>query len=86
MTKIALELFSDIYTYLFIQIVQHYEMCIVSKRYTKASNPQCSDYDSSKPNSWIIYLDANTWFGYEVSTSWRIPRGKPTTGSKAKVG
>ena len=88
MTKIALELFSDIIIYLIIQIVLHYEMCIVSKRYTKASNPQCSDYDSSKPNSWIIYLDANNLYGLAKKF---LPVGefqwsKPTTGSKPKAG
>ena len=32
----------------------------------KANNPQCTNYDSSKPNSWIIYLDANNLYGWAM--------------------
>jgi len=39
---------------------------MVSKRFAKANNPQCSDYDSTKPNSRIMYLDANNLYGWAM--------------------
>ncbi|CAB4386779.1 unnamed protein product [Rhizophagus irregularis] len=33
-----------------------------SHRYAKANNPQCLDYESSKPNSWIMYEDMNALY------------------------
>src|SRR4051812_130808 len=37
-------------------------MTMTSHRYVKANNPQCSDYESSKLNSWIIYEDMNALY------------------------
>jgi len=36
----------------------------LSKRYAKANNP---DYDPSKPNSYIMYLDMNNLDGWAMS-------------------
>ena len=33
-------------------------------RFVKSKNPQCPDYDNSKPNNLIIYLDANNLYGW----------------------
>ena len=38
-----------------------------SKRYAKGNNPLVPDYDPSKPNSYIMYLDANNLYGWEMS-------------------
>ena len=40
---------------------------MVSKRYAKANNPLVPDYDPSKPNTYIIYLDANNLYGWAMS-------------------
>ena len=40
---------------------------MVSKRYTKANNPLVPDYDASKPNKYIVYLDANNLYGWAMS-------------------
>ena len=40
---------------------------MVSKRYAKADNPLVPDYDESKPNSYIMYLDANNLYGWAMS-------------------
>ena len=40
---------------------------MVSKRYAKANNPLVPDYDPSKPNSYIMYLDANNLYGWAMS-------------------
>ena len=39
---------------------------MVSKHFEKANNPVCQDYDKSKPNSWIMYLDANNLYGWAI--------------------
>ena len=40
---------------------------MVSKRYAKANNPLVQDYDPSKPNKYIMYLDANNLYGWAMS-------------------
>ena len=47
---------------------------MVSKRKAKANNPMVEGYDSEKPNTWIMYLDANELWTRNVATSsnWRI--------------
>ena len=40
---------------------------MVSKRYSKANNPLVPDYDPSKPNKYIAYLDANNLYGWAIS-------------------
>ncbi|CAI2169496.1 19726_t:CDS:2 [Funneliformis geosporum] len=37
-------------------------MTMASHRYAKANNPQCPNYESSKPNSWIMYEDMNALY------------------------
>jgi hypothetical protein len=34
----------------------------VSKRYARANNPLCPWYDPSKPDTWLVYLDANSLY------------------------
>jgi len=60
MTKVKLELLTDIGVHLFMEKGLRGGVCMASKRFAKkANNPQCPGYDSTKPNSWIMYLDAN---------------------------
>jgi len=66
MTKVELELLTDIDMHLFMEKGLRGGVCMVSKRFAKANNPQCPDYDSSKQNSWIIYLDANNLYGWAM--------------------
>ena len=40
---------------------------MVSKRKAKANNPMVEGYDSEKPNTWIMYLDANNLYGHAMS-------------------
>ena len=46
---------------------------MMSKRYAKANNPQCSDNDNSKPTIYEVYYDANNLYGYAMNQ--RIPNG-----------
>ena len=40
---------------------------MVSKRYARANNPLIEGYNSSKPNTHILYLDANNLYGWAMS-------------------
>jgi len=68
-TKVQLELLTDIDMHLFMENGLRGRVCMLSKlskRFAKANNPQCLDYDSTKPNSWIMYLDANNLYGWAM--------------------
>ena len=40
---------------------------MVSKRHARANNPRVEGYDPEKPNSHILYLDANKLYGWAMS-------------------
>ena len=37
------------------------------KRHAKVNTPLCDDYDTEKPSSHILYLDANNLYGWTMS-------------------
>jgi len=39
----------------------------ISHQHAQANNPLVEGYDPSKPNTWIIYLDANNLYGTAMS-------------------
>ena len=45
----------------------HGGISMVSKRYAKAINPRVEGDDPKKPNSHILYLDANNLYGWAMS-------------------
>ena len=65
MTKIGLEKISDPDIHLFIEKGTR-GISYVSKRYSKANNKYCPDYDK-KPENYIIYLDMNNLYGHAMS-------------------
>ena len=46
---------------------------MVSKHHTRANNPRVEGYDPEKPNSHILYLDANNLYGLAMSQT--LPTG-----------
>ena len=66
-TGVELELFTDIDMHLVVERGMRGGMSMVSKRYVKANNPLVPEYDPSKPNKFIIYLDANNPYGWAMS-------------------
>ncbi|KAK3783595.1 hypothetical protein RRG08_048477 [Elysia crispata] len=46
---------------------------MVSKRHARANNPRVEGYDPEKPNSHILYLDANNLYGWAMSQA--LPTG-----------
>ena len=69
-SKVELDLLTDMSMYDMIESSKRGGISMVSKRYSEANNPMCSDrYDSSKPNKWLMYLDANNLYGWAMSQS-----------------
>ena len=77
-TGVELELFTDLEMHMFVERGIRGGISMVSKRYAKANNPLVSDYDESKPNSYIMYLDANNLYG------WAMSKPLPKSGFKWK--
>ena len=77
-TGVELELFTDHEMHMFVERGIRGGISMVSKRYAKANNPLVSDYDESKPNSYIMYLDANNLYG------WAMSKPLPKSGFKWK--
>ena len=67
MTKVELEKISDPDKYIFIEKGMRGGISYISKRYSKANNEYCSDYDSEKPKTYITYLDMNNLYGHAMS-------------------
>ena len=67
MTKVKLEKISDADIHLFIEKGMRGGISYVSKRYIKANNENCPDYDKEKPEIYINYLDMNNLYGGAMS-------------------
>ena len=65
-TGVELELLTEMEMYLFVERGMLVGISMVSKRYAKANNPLVPDYDSSKPNKYIMYLDVNKLYGWAM--------------------
>ena len=66
MTKIELELFSDIDQILFIKKGLRGGISYIAHRYAKANNKYLSDYNPEKEDSYLMYLDANNLYGWAM--------------------
>ena len=60
-TGVELELLTD------IEKGMRGGISMVSKRYARANNPLIEGYNSSKPSTHILYLDANNLYGWAMS-------------------
>jgi len=66
-TNIKLELLSDYDMHLFFENSIRGGLTQASMRYAKANNEKTSDYNTSKPNSWLVYQDCNNLYGWAMS-------------------
>ena len=71
MTKVELEKTSDADIHLFIERDMRVGKGCVSKRYGKANNEFCLDYDKTKLKVYIKYLDINNLYGEAMSENLR---------------
>lgn len=66
MTKVKLELLTDIDKILMVESGIRGGISQISNRYEKANNPYVDDYDRSKPTKFLMYLDANNLYGWAM--------------------
>ena len=67
MTKINLELITDVDMQLFIEKGMRGGISYISHRYAEANNKYMKNYDPSKVSCYIPYLDANNLYGWAMS-------------------
>ena len=67
MTKVELELISDLDMYIFFEKGMRGGVSYISDRYKKANNKYLKSYDPKQESKHIIYLDANNLYGYAMS-------------------
>ena len=67
MTKVKLEKISDADIHLFIEKGMRGGISYINKRYSKANNENCPNYDKEKLLKYINYLDMNNLYGYAMS-------------------
>ena len=67
MTKVNLELITDIDMYLMVEKDIRGGVSYIANRYSKPNNKYLEDYDENKESSYLIYLDANNLYGWSMS-------------------
>ena len=61
------DLISDLNMYLMIEKGIRGGISSIMKRYSKANHKYLNDYDPQKPSQYIMYLDANNFYGWAMS-------------------
>lgn len=67
LTKVKLELITDVDQYNFIAKGLRGGICNSIERYAKSNNPYVADFDPDKEISYIHYLDFNSLYGFSLS-------------------
>ena len=74
MTKVKLELITDIDMFQFIEKGLRGGTSYIANRFSEANNKYMENFNESKPSKYIMYLDANNLYGWAMSQY--LPTGK----------
>jgi hypothetical protein len=66
LSQVELDLVSDPEMYLFLENSIRGGISTINCRHARANHPGLDDYDATKPNSYITYLDVNNLYGYAM--------------------
>lgn len=66
-TGVRLELLTDLSIIRLLQDGIRGGVCVATKRYAQANHRYMADYDATKPDSFIMYVDANNLYGFSMS-------------------
>ena len=69
MTKINLDLISDVNVQLFIEKGMRGGISYIAHRHAVANNKYMKNYNPERESSYIMYLDANNLYGWAMSQS-----------------
>ena len=67
MTKIELEFINGINMHLFIKKGMRGGISYIAKRHSRANNKYVKNYDSTEEDIFIMYFDANSLYGWEMT-------------------
>ena len=73
MTGQALELLTDKNMLLLLEKGIRGSICEAATKYKKANNKYMKNYDTTKPSSYLMYVDANNLYGHAMSK--KLPTG-----------
>jgi len=66
-TKVELQLLDDPDMYLMVESGIRGGVSMITKKHAEANNPYVDTHDPSKPNNYLMYLDANNLYGWAMS-------------------